>query len=489
MAETEAEIAQQETPVLFASAEARRGVLGSLRFLVSAGLINTLIASVVLARLPASSAPSMISLFVRATIYVAIGALAGTAGLWWYWRRASGQAKVSLPFSFKLFALTCGTAWVWAPPAVLAAEQQSAAAAGVAVLGASLLAGGLRRALPLIVESRAPETAEHEIFADTLRTPARDAAGFLIAGCVYAGAYAIHDREIFTAGALLGAGAFLFTWKATARPGGWSGSGPSGERRAAVRLACAAGPAVLITVWILLEGFAHGDRNGQWNTAFAGGKSSSSTVKQLKRRTPDNYAFGPEGYESIVLWPEPPKKEILSPVLPPPRDVQLRQPRVLRFTGWYSYFQPPNVRPGPHAHVAHGSPLALDIHSTAFIPLTMEAHQPLAYRERLACCEGIEVEVVNRDNRAGSLSLAMVLTDTASRGRPSQYLGLQPIASSQPGRFSIKSTPVRERLHFAIPAHAALRRFDEITLVLMSDRMRSDMGARIAIEQFELEPR
>ena len=239
-----------------------------------------------------------------------------------------------------------------------------------------------------------------------------------------------------------------------------------------------------------MDGVEHRDGAGEANTAFARGNGSTGTDAKGKNR-PQDSAAALDGYESIVLWPEPPKKEILAPVplAPAPPEIRLTKPLVIRFNGAYWYFQPPSDKPGSHAHIAHGSPLAVDIHSTTFIPLTMEAHQTLAKPLRLGCCGAIEVGIENRDNRPGPLALAMLLTDTASAGKPSLYLGQQPIVSSEPDRFAVKSTPVPETLRFVLPVHAPLKKFDEITLVVMADPMRIDVGARVAIAQFELEPR
>jgi hypothetical protein len=484
--EPEVEESFPEVPTLFSIGTDQRDVVGLVRFLVASGLINALIAGYVLSRLPSSDTPSLTGLFIRALIYVAIGAAAGTVGAWLYWRRASRSDTVRPPFSFKLFALTCAAGWVWAPAIVLLVGLNSRAAGAVAALGAALLAAGLRCTIPAKPESHVSQPEERPLFAGTLQTPGSEAPGYVIAGCIYAGAYAIYDREAFTASVLLGIAAFLFAWKRIiALPRGLGEE--EGQRRASLRLMRIAVPAVLVTLWALLVSVSHGDGFGHMNTAFAGDNSKAAT-KSGRVHSPD-HAFAFDGYESIVLWPEPPKKQILAPVAPPPRDVRLTQPRVIRFTGSYWYFQPPNTRPGAHAHITHASPLAVDIHSTTYIPLTMEAHQPLSYPERLTCCAAIQVEIENRDNRAGEFALAMVLTNTSAPGRPSLYLGQRPIVSSQLDRFTMKSSSVRETLHFPIPSHSALRRFDEITLVVIPEPMRYDMGARIAIEQFELEPR
>jgi hypothetical protein len=484
----EIDSSDQEAPSSAASGADHSGVARVVSFLTVAGLINAMIAALLVCRLPSSHEPSMTGLFVRALIYVALSALAGTAGAWLYWRRASISADARLPFSFKWFALTCAAAWVWLPAFVLLAGGGSPFAALVAAIGAAVLAAGLRPDLTEQVGSLPSQPEEHDLFAATLRTPAREFSGYVIAACVYAGLYAIYDRDIFAACTLLAVSAFLFTWNVKIAPARTL-SDHVAQNRAALRLVRTALPAVLLTLWALLNGVAHHAGGGEGDKALARGESNTTTAKTDRARNRADLGFDFDGYESIILWPALPKKEILAPVAPPPRDVRLTQPRVIRFTGSYWYFQPPSTRPGPHAHFAHGSPLAVDIHSTTFIPLTMEAHQTLAYPERIACCAAIQVAIENRDNRAGALSLAMVVTDRTARGRPSLYLGQQPIVSSEPDHFTVKSSSVNETLRFPVPAYSQLRRFDEITLVVISDPMRIDMGARIAIEKFELEPR
>jgi hypothetical protein len=479
-----------DTPAMFLNEPSERSPASFVRFLVIAGLINALILAVLLCRLPASDSPSLGGLFVRALLYVALGASAGTIGAWAYWRRAATSFGSHLPLPFGLFALTCAAGWVWVPAVVLLAEQDAPAAAALAAIGAALLAAGLRRAVPLLhSEPRTPDPQERELFAETLRTTPPEVHGYAIAICIYLAGFALNDRAHLAASGLLALSAFLFAWQLTLAPAR-PFRGRFGNSRAAKRLARIAIPAVLVTLWALLDGVAHRNLTGEANTASAHGNPAAG-ADATPKHAPYDKSAALDGYESIVLWPQPPKKEILAPVPPAaqPNDVRLAKPIVILFNGAYWYFQPPSDHPGPHAHVSHGSPLAVDIHSTTFIPLTMEAHQSLARPLRLSCCGAIEVEIGNRDNRPGALALAMILTDTATPGKPSLYLGQQPIVSSQPDRFRIKTTPDTETLRFAIPAHAPLKKFDEIMLVVRSDFLRIDMGARIAINQFELEPR
>jgi len=233
---------------------------------------------------------------------------------------------------------------------------------------------------------------------------------------------------------------------------------------------------------------AHRDRDGQVITTSAQASTHASSGDRGRKA---DFSAALDGYESIVLWSDPPKTEIVAPnpQATVTRDLDPNKPLVIPFNGAYWYFQPPSQRPGPHAHSAHGSPLAVDIRSTTTLPLTMAAHQNLARSLRLGCCGAIEVEIENRDNRPGVLSLAMILKDNTAPGKPSLYLGQHPIVSSQPEHFAVKSSAVHETLHFGILAHAPLKRFDEIALVVMSDAGWSDRGARVAIVQFELKAR
>jgi len=51
-----------------------------------------------------------------------------------------------------------------------------------------------------------------------------------------------------------------------------------------------------------------------------------------------------------------------------------------------------------------------------------------------------------------------------------------------------QTAPVLETLRFAIPATGAMRRFDEITVMLLPDVEHFMVGPKIAIERFELQP-
>jgi hypothetical protein len=467
-----------------------------LFFLIAAGLLNSLIAAFLFLRLPDSHAPSLTSLLIRAMLFVVIGALAGVAGAGFYWRNSSSPFRDNPPIAFRLFALVCAGGWLWVPAIVLMSREDSPITAPIAVLAAALLAAGLRAAIPsaalvLLPHAAQPEADCRELFAATLRSPRIEAHGYLIALGVYAAAYEFFNGWILSASSLLAACAFFFAWKRTPEPSG-AFNNRQQTLRAARRLAYILLPAILVTLFALLYGIEH--RNHLVAIAAQARNSADSREDDAPQnaqtqKQPASNALS--GYHSIILWPPPEKKQIVAPL---PQPVSLlapgdTKPLVIRFDGPYWYFQPPRKGPSPAAHQAHGTPLAIDIQTNNFISLIMEAHQSLGSAIPLARCREIQVGILSRDNRRGAINLAVLLTDSSSPGRTQLYLGQQPVLSSQPEHFSVKSSPVGETLSFAIPASAKIRKFDEITVMFFPDAANYDIGPKIAIEQFQLIPR
>jgi hypothetical protein len=287
-----------------------------------------------------------------------------------------------------------------------------------------------------------------------------------------------------TACLFLALGAAVFAWQRThVREEALEGRRE--VRRAARRLALAAIPAVLVTMWALMDGVAHRNRLLALNAAMGGNADSGS-----KDASKGAQGHGTGGFVSVILWPYPEKKQISAPieessVLAPGS----KRPVVIRFDGQYWYMQPPDQRPGPLAHQAHGTPLDTHIASNNRFPLTMEAHQFLGAPIRVLRCRGIEVEIENRDNDPGAISMAVLLRDSSSARTPALYIGEQPIVTKEPGNFRIKSAPVAETLRFAVPAQARVRKFDEITVMILPDAGHQRVGPRIGIDEFALLPR
>jgi hypothetical protein len=241
---------------------------------------------------------------------------------------------------------------------------------------------------------------------------------------------------------------------------------------------------------LLLLGLPHGAFPGA-TAAYAHNRTPSGRRVPQQQKGTANPESGISGYERIILWPLPEKKKIVVP--PPSRflrsGLNTSKPMTIRFEGAYWYFQPRANSIGTRAHIARGSPLTVNIRSNNHIPLIMEAHQALGAAIPLACCREMQVAIENSDNTPGGIAIGVLLTDSTSLGKPTFYLGQQTVVSTEPSRFTVKSSPVPEVLHFPIPSHATIEEFDEITLVFFPDSERPYTGAKIAIKQFDLVPR
>jgi hypothetical protein len=463
--------------------------------MVGAGLMNAMIAGFLLCRLPESQAPTFALLCAQAGIYVLAGVLAGVGGTYLYWKNPASPFSASEPLPFGLFALVCASGWIWVPAMVISSEQLSPATAIVATIGAFALTSGLRRVSFAVFASNsncieASKQGHASLFAESLYPPPVETYGYLISISLYAGGAALFTRSYHMAAVLLALAASVFAWKKTipqSQRVDWSQE----YKRAGLRLAQFVIPALLLTAWTLLDGVAHRNRLAEVSAAVttnAGSSVERDTAGPHKRR---ETSVGGGGYESVILWPYP-KKELAAP----PRFVAdtllapgTKQPLIIRFNGPYWYLQPPAKFPGSRAHQATGTPLGFDIQSQNLMPLVMDAHQYLSAAIPIARCREVTVELGNRDNTIGAISLGVLLTDGTSAGKPTLSLGEQPVESTQREHFSIKTTPVFETLHFHVPADARMRKFNEITVLVLPEIEHRYEAPKIAIQQFELFPR
>jgi hypothetical protein len=249
---------------------------------------------------------------------------------------------------------------------------------------------------------------------------------------------------------------------------------------------------VLVTIWSLIDGVGHRNRLEAIAAAQSRDNAQSAGDDADRKSQPDAHssATGTSGYESIVLWPLPEKKQIIPPL---PARVNFlapgaSEPLIIRFDGPYFYFQA-GRRPDSASHQAKGTPLAVHIEATNSIPLSIEARQTLSTPIPVARCREMEVDIENRDNQPGAVAMAVLLRNSAESRKPALYLGQRPIESTQPLHFTFKSAPVFETLRFDVPAHAGIRTFDEITVMLLPDVNHELVGPRIAIREFQLMPR
>jgi len=361
-------------------------------------------------------------------------------------------------------------------------------------MGAALMAIGLRK-VPTpdaaTLHRNLPDwkTEGRELFTQSLLMPSREGHAFFIALGIYGGFYALHKHAFLVASILLALSAFLLAWKLTLATDG-PPENKGSQSRSALRLAREGLTAVLLTTAVLLLGFQRGIYSNAMSAASAPDRSSLSRFLQEKSR-PGNSAAAISGYESIILWPVPEKKKLLAPTSSgtSSQAVRMTKPLVIRFDGPYWYFRPPRKSPGLRAHVVHGNPLGVSIHSTDFVPLLMEARQSLGAAIPLTCCREIHVTIENHDNIPGRIAIGVLLTDSTSIGKPTLYLDQQPVISTEPDHFSVKSSPVQEVLRFPVPNHPRIDRFDEITVIFFPDTERAKAAAKIAIQEFELLPR
>lgn len=468
----------------------RRSALLYVAVPILFGLLASWIAGCLLSRSAESHSFSLTALFVTSVIYVSAVCLSGVAGACFFWTPSLTAFRSGSSLSLSMFALTGAAGWVWIPSLVLLYRQDSNAVAPIAAIGAAILATGLRKVMP---SAAAPfphtalplESSERELFAASLQTPPHSVHAYLLSIGIYAAFFELHNNSALVASALLALCAFSFAWQLTLAEESTVQRNRS-KTRAVVRLARVALPAVLITMAVLLLAYRGPNGASATGAAFARGAGFSSNREQRPHSVAQT--VGIPVYESIILWPLSEKKQIVAP-LPAPTVFLASvtaKPLLIRFDGEYWYFQAPENRPGPNAHVAHGNPSALNIQSTNFIPLTMEAHQNFAPAIRLASCREIHVTIDNRDSRPGIINVALLLTDSTSRGKPTLYLGQQPVVT---GQTYLNSAAVLQTLRFPISASGNIRKFDEITVMFLPDGAHFGAGPKIAIREFQLLPR
>ena len=445
--------------------------------------MNAAICGFVLFRLPESNAPSLSSLLLRAAVYVVLGAVGGTAGAWVYWNNPASPFRDSAPVDFRLFALVCAAGWIWIPAMIfLYYDRITALTALVAAIAAFGLAAGLRR-IPMDLEAERPAYAfwraeEQELFADAFLRPQSEGSGMLIALAIYAGGFAVAMHSFLCASMLLGVAGFLLGWRRTVQ----RREAQSHEMiRASFRLAVIALPAVLITAWALLSGVAYRNRMAaQADVQAAEGKTNVTENAGAK-----NASRGFGGYESVILWPFPEKKQIEAPLVAERSLLGpgTTRPLVLRFDGPYWYLQPPDRRPGPNAHQAHGSPLGVHIEANNSLPLVMEARQRLSAPIALERCGKVEVELVNRDQHLGVVAVVVLLEDSESKGHLQLDVGRQQLVTGEPETAGLQS------FQFRVPERGVIRRFDSIAVMLLPESGHDHVGPRVAVSELRLYPR
>ena len=377
-------------------------------------------------------------------------------------------------------ARNLSSAWVFLPCFQLFDQARSPLALAFAALVAAAFALSLRRLLPLRLEP-APAPASESPLPSLDGLPRADSP-LGLATCIAVllqGTIALAlGASLFQASLPLGLAVFLLTWRWSAyetRAADWWGG-----RYPPLRQFVAA---VLMTATVLVP-YSIGGKFG-W-----GPHPYRVAIKPV---TTPREAHASTGYFGIILYPPPRKTEILAPMTHSDTLIpgSLAKPLVIPFDGPYLYFKQPGVPPGPRAHVAHGKPTdaAINVRSTDLDPIVMEAHQRVSRPIDLDACGEIDVAVSNADTHDGEIDLALMLSDTSLPGRPRQVLAARPVLSSMMNPVPKDRAPVKEVLHFNVPAGAHLRRFDEITVRFLLAPSHARAGAKVSVESFELVPR
>jgi hypothetical protein len=449
--------------------------------LVFAGSLASMAASLILCHSALIHKLSWSNPLLAAVLCV-VGSVSGAAGVtWFFWPLVSSVSSLRSG----LVILNSAVAWVWMPPIVLLFQENSTGAVWISAVAAGMLALCLRNVIlppPAIRSAELQPPAE--LFAASLRPEPWSWHALATAVCLYASIFAIKIRSVIGASILLAIVVFILAWQLA----------PAAEqnsrinRGASVWKLAGASLAVLITAVILLP------RMRSSSFAYAANVSSRKLDKSVGGSAAIENAQSVErapAYAGIILWPVARKKVIVPPVLSWAASLnrRLAKPLTIPFDGPYWYFQVPGGWPGARAHVAHGDPTAVSIHSNDLLPLVMEAHQTLGSSIDLSNCGQIQVTLKNRDRRPGRIALGIVVTDSTAAGKTSLYLGEKPILSSGPTHPSAEFSREGELITFQVPTSAKIHQFDEITVLFFPDTERSTVGSRIAIQQFELIPR
>ena len=200
-----------------------------------------------------------------------------------------------------------------------------------------------------------------------------------------------------------------------------------------------------------------------------------------------------EEYTGVVMISEKKRfTKLIAPASPSfglSTGIATDTPLVVPFDGVYWFFKAPNVHPPKTSRKVNGSPDLIGVRSTDRRPLSVEARQNLGSIIDLNCCSRIQIAIRNTDRYPKTVSLELVVVNTALPGKPSQSLGQIMVESTPPWTLYGKRTPTTETLNFLVPRNSSLRSFDEVLVVFHLDPLRAATGPKIAIDRFVLVPR
>ncbi|MGD0797917.1 MAG: hypothetical protein ABR910_09355 [Acidobacteriaceae bacterium] len=415
-------------------------------------------------------------IFLHSAEYVALAALAGAAAVF---LNVKAAARPSDP-SRNTISRTLAAGWVYVPCITILYWERSPWMLLTIALAALSTAFGLSRLFPHPAGPAPTHPADHPALPSLNGLPPADTPfdyALWTALCAQAFLICLIVNSPTLALLLFGVAVFLLAWRwsalDTAALNLWLGRRPPFAHAAL---------AVLITAYALM-----------WGNGSAGAPGYSTSAAAAPAAAPQRAAedHDSSGYYGIILLPPPRKAVVVDPVLSPSTDSfgRMSKPVLIPFDGPYWYFKAPSNAPSTRAHIAHGNPIDVNIRSTNFEPLIMEAHQTLSEPIDLACCSQINLALTNGDTRSGEINVGLLLTDATAPSQPQLLLGVKPISSTQADQIPADRPPVNETLHFDIPASPSLHRFNQITVLFMPSHDRGRFGSKVTVQSFELIPR
>ncbi len=214
----------------------------------------------------------------------------------------------------------------------------------------------------------------------------------------------------------------------------------------------------------------------------------ANIVPNMPQIAQHQYAHG-KGYSGFILFlPLKPHQRTIPhpPTDTPTPSTHHTEPKLIPFDGVYWYYKHPDTRPGRDAQHVHGEATKVDIHSTDYLPLAMEAHQFLGAPINTNSLHAIRVALRNADDRPGQISIELDLKNSASN--LTESLGRVVLPSSTPRNIPLNRPAIDETLTFNLPRSLRDTAFDEIVVQIIPARERSLGGSHVAVQTFELLP-
>jgi hypothetical protein len=409
--------------------------------------------------------------------YLLVASLIGALGTWSMLPRSSRR-------HFRPLALCGVRGWVFVPAIVLFLQYKSFWAPLIAIVSAALMAVCLYSSTdampkPAPETSRSQQYLQKNLFTSEVRLAPTSWVPFGLSLLLYSAALSAIAREIELLTLFLAAYTFLLVLQITAAQAEAKDPNNDIGRRSRSYSSIAT---AFCCVFIALSVSPR-----VWQDPLLAWKHSPSHPPPTKKQRPLR-DHSSSGYRTIVLWPIQKKEKVVpSPHLNNASSRGTAKPWIIPFYGPYWYFKSLGESPGPNARTTRGDPLKVNVRSTDSGQLLMEAHQYLPDPIDMTCCREMQI-VFRNDVSLGAFAVSISLTDSHSKSRLSQNLGVKFVAPSPADQTPDNTSPVEETLTFPFPKHGTIKKFDAITVVLLPDANHRTAGRKVAVEMFVMVP-